>query len=177
MKKTCLILVTLNLLLLAGCRSPKPATEKPTNTTNQVQTSKTEYYEGTFDGSYQGIKVSGLVRMEKDKMIWVSLSKFIEMGRATATPDSVHVYIKLLGSYFHGTYADVEKKTGVKTDFASLQKLLFKKAETLNQTSQACLPHYKSQICVDVRFTKFKRSTSPLTFPMNIPSSAKPLFK
>ena len=177
MKKTCLIILSLGLLLMTGCRSTKPATEKSTQAGTSSRPSQTEYYEGTFDASYQGIKVSGLVRMEKDKIIWVSLSKFIEMGRATATPDSVHVYVKLLGSYFHGTYADVEKKTGVKTDFATLQEILFKKAELLNKESQICLPRYKSQICGGVKLSKFKRSSTALTFPMNIPSSAKPLFK
>lgn len=178
MKKYLIIVLAITCSLLTGCRSTKPAAEKPTSkpSTTEVAKPKVEYYSATVEGSYEGISVSGLVRMEKDKIIWVSLSKFIELGRAVATPDSVHAYVKILNSAFHGTYADLEKKCGIHTDFATLQKILMEHYPADNKTSEICLPRYKSKICGKVRFKTFERSEN-LSFPLNIPKNAKPFFK
>ena len=62
---------------------------------------------GQFDSELAGVAVSGALRMACDSVVWVSLSKVVEVGRLRLTPDSVVIHIKILNSYFRGTYNTV----------------------------------------------------------------------
>lgn len=105
-------------LLVAGCRSNKP-TAVPTPSKETPA-----YTVLTFTGEVDGLSISGQVRMKEGEIIWGSVSKFVEVGRALATPDSVWVKAPLLGRRFTGSYRDVAQQTGIRTTFAELEALL-----------------------------------------------------
>lgn len=105
--------------LMAGCRSTQTVTPTPA-----PQEERHDYTVMAFTGTANGINVSGQVRMDKDKVIWCSVNKFIELGRAMATPDSVWVRVPLANRYQKGDYNDLSRKVGRHMTFADLQAIL-----------------------------------------------------
>ena len=118
-RKTLLPLVALAALLVAGCRSSQPVA-----TASGTSSSASRYTVLTFDATVNGISVDGQLRMARDSVIWCSLSKFVEVGRAMATPDSVWVNLPLTGGKRKGNYLTVKKLTGVSVDFRQLQSIV-----------------------------------------------------
>ncbi|WP_422858277.1 DUF4292 domain-containing protein [Flagellimonas sp. S174] len=68
----------------------------------------------------QGISVS--LRMEKDKVIWISAP--LGVVKAHITPEKVSFYNKLQGEYFDGDFSFLSELLGTELDFASVQNLL-----------------------------------------------------
>ncbi len=78
---------------------------------------KIDYSDGEDN---QGISVS--LRMEKDKVIWISAP--LGVVKAHITPDKVSFYNKLQGEYFDGDFSYLSQLLGTELDFTSVQNLL-----------------------------------------------------
>ncbi|MEM9077855.1 MAG: DUF4292 domain-containing protein [Bacteroidota bacterium] len=74
----------------------------------------------------QGISVS--LRMEKDKVIWISAP--LGVVKAHITPNKVSFYNKLQGEYFDGDFGYLSELLGTELDFVSVQNLLLGNAIT-----------------------------------------------
>lgn len=76
-----------------------------------------------FTAVVEGTSVNGQMRMASDSVIWMSMTKIVELGRAMATPDSVWVSVPLAGKYFAGNYTDLERYTKRPVGFDALQQI------------------------------------------------------
>lgn len=144
MKRT-LIIATLLLIAFSGCRShrkltrtPEPqkdttvvvekpvAPQTPVNPKDTIP--KTDFSFTTFSGNFtcnvENFNVSGQMRIQKDKVIWLTITKLIEFGRVKLTPDSVYVHIKVNNSYFAGTWFEMSQKYRLDLDFQTVQAML-----------------------------------------------------
>ncbi len=126
------------LVSLAGCRNTSKLAQKqngrqPTAQAATVTIEHCDILTANFKCDVDGVAVSGQVRLRRDSVLWLSANKVIELGRAKFTPDSVFVYAKVLNRYFSGTYHDLQKKTGVETDFATLQTIFIGENETVRR--------------------------------------------
>ena len=124
-------------LSVAGCRNSSKIAHDRSETPQQsgktaaecVEVTRCETLIANFECTVDDITVNGQLRMRRDSVIWVSLNKFIELGRAKLTRDSIFVYAKIASRYFEGTYSDLEKVAGITTDFESLQELFLGEKE------------------------------------------------
>ncbi len=124
-----------------GCKSAKSLTETGTIKQNmsakqiikenqkQVADFKTLQAKVKIDFS-QGDNENGVsvnIRMEKDKVIWLSAP--LAVVRAMITPEKVSYYNKLENEYFDGDYSLLSELLGIDLDFNKVQNLLL--GETL----------------------------------------------
>lgn len=147
MKRLPILLLTTVCLLLASCRGTQPSAgagaSTPSDTLATADPAATGAAQGTarpatpdatpvptrqytvinFNATVEGISASGQLRMATDSVMWISVSKFIELGRALATPDSVWFSAPLLNRYFAGTYDDLSKHTKQAISFEMLQAI------------------------------------------------------
>ena len=130
------------------------------------------YMSATFSCEVSGISASGLARVSQDSLIWLSVSKLVEVGRAILTPDSVLVYAKINNSYYRCDYAYIKSRFGIDIDYARAQRLLVENAS--NTGSTVTVPIHAAGINTEakIRFTKVDYPTS-LAFPFSIPARAK----
>ncbi|MEM8999144.1 MAG: DUF4292 domain-containing protein [Bacteroidota bacterium] len=78
---------------------------------------KIDYSDGR---SSQGVTVS--LRMEKDKVIWISAP--LGMLKANITPGKVSFYNKLEGEYFEGDFEYLSNLLGTALDFEKVQNVI-----------------------------------------------------
>lgn len=132
-RRLALILATA-CLLLAGCRSTRHTAVTEDTAVRQstpdehpmpdaTTTQKREYTVINFDATVEGISASGQMRMAKDSVIWICVNKFIELGRAMATTDSVWISAPLLDRYFAGSYDDLRRLTKQDVSFEMMQAI------------------------------------------------------
>lgn len=122
---TCLMLLA--LLALASCHTTRRIVQPEKNVEPDPPTAITNtraYTIVQFTAEVEGTSVSGQLRMAEDSVIWVSVNKFIEVGRALATTDSLFLNAPLLGSTQATTYADLQQRTQSKITFDQLQNIL-----------------------------------------------------
>jgi len=149
--------------LLASCRShknlersdntvDKPATNTATTPAlDFVRNVDFKYYTANFSCEVEGIAVSGQIRIARDSMIWISVNKFIEVGRVVITPDSVKGFARVVNKYFTGSFADLKQRFGLDLDYASLQALL------LGNLPPRCLSSGKPERSGDMVRLAFKQ--------------------
>lgn len=121
------------LATLAACHTTKPVAERqqptdttpvqPTATPLPAPTAPRELTVINFNAVVEGTSMTGQLRMANDSIIWLSLTKIIELGRAIATPDSVFINIPIAGKHFAGNYTDVEHIAKQPVSFAALQQM------------------------------------------------------
>ena len=119
------------LLVVGACKSTKQ-TVKPTEPTPPPQKTATAEIRNAdfktlslnFSTQVMDIGVSGQIRMQKDKVIWMSISKLIELGRLKLTPDSAYVVIKMKNQAFAGTYEQFQKQFGIALNFDIAQAVI-----------------------------------------------------
>lgn len=63
------------------------------------------------------------MRVAEDSVLWVSVNKLIELGRAMATPDSVWVTTAFGDHSFAGSYADLQRLTKRRITFDEMQAM------------------------------------------------------
>lgn len=143
-------------LTTVGCRSTQGVSSTP------QQAERHDYTVMTFTGTVDGMSVSGQVRMDRDKVIWCSVSKFIEVGRAMATPDSVWVKAPLLGQDRKGNYNDLSRVAKAPLTFADLQGIL----ESDDAERRIEELARRLDITMQVRITRREKVES-LSFPFN----------
>jgi hypothetical protein len=127
--------------LFTGCRSHKDlqrtdvgrtdstaVTSKPnppaTENLDFIAGSDYASYRANFSCTVNGITVSGQIRIAKDSIVWVSVNKVIEVGRAKLTPARAQGYVKLIGKQYDGDYEGLKKRWNIDADYATLEALL-----------------------------------------------------
>ncbi|MBQ2508956.1 MAG: DUF4292 domain-containing protein [Bacteroidales bacterium] len=136
--------------------------------------------------------VNAQLRMLNDSIIWLTVSKFIELARVYITPDSVKAYIKPTNDYIRCSMEDFKKQYAVDIDFATLQDILLGEAvrtrvvtttpsnhTTLNQLRyakniKAVVRHPRLSQTVLLKYSTIELD-KPQAFPFSIPKSASPL--
>jgi len=140
MRKIIFILVL--ALTFTQCKSKKAASGTAENTTMSSKKIIKNHYAQAFDKNtiiaklkikYSGKSslpgVSASLRMEKDKTIWLSISKFgIGFAKALITPNRVSYYEKLNKTYFDGDFSLLSKWLGTELDYEKVQNILIGQA-------------------------------------------------
>ncbi|MBC7912669.1 MAG: DUF4292 domain-containing protein [Pyrinomonadaceae bacterium] len=161
MKRTILnkLALLLTLFIITGCRVQKPVTP-PVSIPPQVQikpgVSKVDILKNISDRQVifntLSLKAKGElsmgkdnnnvtmnIRMQKDKVIWVSVSVAVigEVGRALITPDSIKILNRVENSYTKKAFNYIYQFTSKQVSFKTLQNVFIGNAleGTLNETS------------------------------------------
>lgn len=123
-----------------GCRSAKSLTAtgsikenmpaKQIIKENQKQTADFKTLQAKVKIDYtEGDKSNGVsvnLRIEKDKVIWLSAP--LGVARAMITPEKVRYYNKLEDEYFDGDYSLLSELLGIELDFNKVQNILMGEA-------------------------------------------------
>lgn len=185
-------------ILMTGCRSrknipaqPNPTVEKPAPEPEEQQKPVAfNTASANFTFTVRGLNANGQLRMQRDSVIWISLSKIIELGRVMVTQDSVLGYISPYNQYVRMSMKDARQQYGV--DFNMIQRALLGEEVNTNLVQSKTVrmflglqfPFAKD---MNVRISLKQMSGSgtlhmervdfnlPLTFPFRIPRSASPL--
>ncbi len=155
-------------MLATSCRSmrkpstnePREGNEQPAATLPEPQKPKRELSVMNFTATIDGMNVNGQVRMAADSVMWVSVSKFIELGRAKATVDSVWINVPLMNRQFAGTYDEVSRRAGRTVTFEWLQHI----ATAPDAEKQAAALARQLGIDAEIKITR-RQSVETLTFP------------
>lgn len=121
--------IVLVALLATACHTTKPVTGVPTLPEPEPAPAVVEPYAPremmvlNFTANVEGISVNGQLRMAQDSVLWVSVNKVLELGRAMATPDSVWVNAPLADKHFAGDYTDVSRRAKSDVTYAKLQAI------------------------------------------------------
>ncbi len=135
-----IIFVILISFLVTACKSAKNKTN--THAENiLVKKALSKYHKNSFDkktirasikAKYKGKEslpsVSVSLRIEKDKVIWMSISKIISIGKLKITPKRVQFYNKLTNEYFDGDFALLSNFLGTEVNFNQIQNILLGQA-------------------------------------------------
>ena len=135
------LLFIFSISLFVGCKSTKSLTSvgsikenitaKQIIKENQKQTADFKTFQAKVKIDFtDGDKSNGVsvnLRIEKDKVIWLSAP--LGMAKAMITPDKVQYYNKLENQYFDGDYSLLSELLGIELDFNKVQNLLL--GETL----------------------------------------------
>ena len=123
------------LLLITSCKSTKNTTVKiaPLSAKNIIKKNdKTKFDRSSIKASlsikYKGRSdlpsLNGSIRMIKDSVIWISLSKLgFPIAKLIITPQEVKFYEKVSKSYFEGDYQLISDLLGTEFDFAMVQNV------------------------------------------------------
>jgi hypothetical protein len=129
-------------LLLASCKTKKNIVDNNTASNDTFTTKVVENYnnysfnkntlKASIKAKYKGKSnlpsVNVSLRMEKDKVIWMSISKFINIGKLKITPNRVQFYNKLQNEYFDGDFSLLSDFLGTEVNFNQVQKILLGEA-------------------------------------------------
>lgn len=173
-----LFLTLLSSILFVGCHKRDAVESLKGEAVQQVIDANVSdtvpqfhYMTATFTCEALGVKANGLLRMAADSIIWVSVSKVVDLGRAKFTPDSVWVYVPLRNMYYSCPYSYIKERFDVTVDFQMLQSMAVEKAEAGNKFT---IPVRTSILNEDVKFSIGKvGNPEQLSFPFSIPSGAK----
>lgn len=78
-----------------------------------------------FDKSGRSQNMNVKLKIDKDKMIWLSGSVFgFTVAKAIITPERVSYYVKINKTYFDGDFSKINTLLGAELDFTMLQNLL-----------------------------------------------------
>lgn len=123
------------LAALASCKSTKSITGGEANSRLSAKNIVNAHYSNqpkfrtlrgrvkidyTNGDDSQGVNVS--LRMEKDKVIWMSAP--LGVVKAHITPQKVSFYNKLQNEYFDGDFSYLSELLGTELDFEKVQNLL-----------------------------------------------------
>ena len=131
-------LILLFLLVLTSCKTTKNITTSKSLEILPARKIIHNHYKNTFNKKSISAKVNvnyedskaavGVVlklRVEKDKIIWISATKFgIPIAKLMITPNRVQFYEKLDRAYFDGDFSIISKWLGTELNFDEIQNLL-----------------------------------------------------
>lgn len=157
----------LTVLLAAGCHGSRrtAGTDGVTSVTTtpaepEAETVQPRYTLVNFDATVDGVRASGQLRVARDSAIWLSVNKFIELGRGLATTDSVWFNAPLLDRRFAGSYADLRRMTRHDVSFAKLQAI------ALGDSTEAEVARIAAMMGIEATVSITSRRTADkLTFP------------
>lgn len=119
-----LLMVMLLALLAVGCRSTRQAaTTTAPATVAAPAAPQRQLTVITFSAIVNGFSASGQMRVAEDSVLWVSVNKLVELGRAMATPDSVWVTTTFGDHSFAGSYDDLQRLTKRRITFDEMQAM------------------------------------------------------
>lgn len=175
MRKYLTILILFGLVAATGCRSAKEAAKKErqdpeTSASAPTRPISRNYSTTNLTCEIKGSVINGQLRMLQDSIIWATANKFIELGRAKLTPDSVVIYLKVANRCFRGDYQDLFKRIGIRTSFAEIQEMIT--AEDADNQINAMVRRMNIGAQVHLQGWAPVPST---TFPLVIPATVKPL--
>lgn len=129
-----LFVATVALIFATSCKTTKPTTTTTTVTpplvvdnhvaVNEIKASDFSTLQMNFRTEISDVGVSGQVRIQKNRVIWVSISKLIELARVKLTPDSAYATIKIKNQAFQGTYEQFQKQFGIAINFDIAQAII-----------------------------------------------------
>ena len=135
-------IVLLTLLIFTSCKSNKNVVG--TNNVDAISTKKiiSNHYNSDFshktinariNAKYKdnntSVSFSIKLRLEKDKTIWMSATKFgIPVAKVKITPSRVIYYEKLERTYFDGDFSLLSKWLGTELDYEKVQNILLGQA-------------------------------------------------
>ncbi|MDR1846884.1 MAG: DUF4292 domain-containing protein [Bacteroidales bacterium] len=154
------------VLLCVGCKVQKPQTnDSQTNIPSQNEQNTFQTYTANISGSYNSIPFRGTLRLQKDSVLWVSVTGFgFEVARLLMTQDSVFAVNKVEKEAVIGDYTAFERHFGMSLTFSIVQKVLLDTTET----------HYQSSNQTDIRFIpQGKTLIENFIFPQQITAKAK----
>ncbi len=139
--KRFIYLFTMVFLILTSCKSKNAATDATVRAMSVNKVIK-KHYANDFDKEtiiaklrvkYKGKSdlpsVTVSLRLKKDTMIWLSLSKLgFPIGKALITNDKVSYYEKINKTYFEGDFSLLSNWLGTDLDFEKVQNLLLGQA-------------------------------------------------
>lgn len=136
------VFIVCTLLIAVSCKTSKQAnnsTKEERKMLTQIINSyeNTQFNEktvrATVKAKYTGktklpsVKVS--LRMEKDKVIWMNISKsIVKVGKLKITPKRVQFYSVFQKQYFDGDFSLLSKFLGTDVDFKQVQSILLGEA-------------------------------------------------
>lgn len=150
-------------MMLAGCRSTRQVVSTPSEAAVKPQEPpRRELTVTAFTATVNGISASGQVRMAEDSVIWLNVTKLVELGRGLATQDSVWLSAPLADRYFAGSYADLERIIHRRLTYADLQAMV--KADDAGEQIEALAASlgFEAKVYITAR-----RKVEKLTFPFN----------
>ncbi|MDR1005913.1 MAG: DUF4292 domain-containing protein [Bacteroidales bacterium] len=178
-------------ILLVGCKVQKNAIkEQPTQTAFESCTAK-------ISGTYKSIPFGGTLRMQKDSLIWMSVTGFgFEAMRLLLRQDSVFAIDKLQKRVLIGDYNSFEQQFGIPITYSIAQKVLLDTAinefNASNRVSAQFIPQgvtmidgfaFPNQITLNAKLNnteekltiKFSswRMNVPIDAPFSIPTNYK----
>ena len=77
-----------------------------------------------FDNGKTKESVSVTMRIVKDEIIWLKVTKFITILKVKITPTSVQYYSPFFKNYYDGDYTSLEELLGFEINFEQLQNVL-----------------------------------------------------
>lgn len=129
------VLIGVLVICLAACKTQEVGTGdleemKAKELINAVEANTFDYaflsgsakVQFTDSSGLPGVRVS--FRMQKDQVIWLSVSKFITVAKGLITPDSIKGINKLDRTYIAEPFNYIQQQYGLAVDFAMLQKVL-----------------------------------------------------
>ena len=161
-------------VLLAGCHGARqaaapavpdnqeapeiPEASEPTTTPHRTYTVM------NFTGEVEGLSVSGQLRIAQDSAMWLTVTKYIEVARGLATPDSVWLRSPLLGIDRGADYGDLRQRLHRHISYNDLQTL------ALADDAEERISQLARQLGFDATVRITRREQVPaLTFPYNKP--------
>jgi hypothetical protein len=113
----------------------------------------------TFTGEVEGVSVNGQLRVAHDSVMWLSVNKVVELGRAMATVDSVWLRAPLMGRDDALDYADLQRLARTRITYDDLQSI------ALADDAEARIAALARQLgfSADIQITR--RQVEHLTFP------------
>lgn len=139
--KYSLKIIVLLCLVFTSCKSKKNMVG---STVKTVSTKKIihNHYENVFDqqtidaklnakykDKNKSVTINVKMRLEKDKTIWLSATKFsFPIAKVKITPTRVSYYEKLNNTYFDGDFSLLSKWLGTDLDFEKVQNILLGQA-------------------------------------------------
>lgn len=164
MKRLWIIALMLVTLVFAACRNTRHVAA-PTEPEPTPEVVARQYTLINFTGVVDGISVSGQMRVAHDSAMWVSVNKFIEVGRAMATRDSLWLVAPMLGRNDAMDYADMQRLTRTKLTYGEVEAMV------LGDNAEADIAEFARRMGIDMRVRITRREQVPhLTFPFTKPS-------
>lgn len=123
-------------ITLSSCKTTATKTNRMKNysTKKIIQKYQDEHFKAEtlsaklkvkYDDGKIAQNVSVKLRMEKDKIIWMSASFLgFPVGKLKITPEEVVFYEKIKGTYFQGDFSLLSDFLGAEVDFEQIQNIL-----------------------------------------------------
>lgn len=164
MRRLWIIALLLVVLAMTACHTTRrvAAPPKPEKAPEVVAR---EYTLINFTGVVDGISVSGQMRVARDSAMWISVNKFVEVGRAMATRDSLWLVAPLLGRNDMMDYADMRRLTRTDLTYGEVEAMV------LGDNPEASIAELARRMGIEMRVRITRRERVPhLTFPFTKPT-------